>query len=619
MAKLFAEFPPVETSAWEEVINTDLKGADYNKKLVWRTIEGFSVRPYYRAEDLKNVRHIGTEPGQFPYVRGIKKDNNWLVRQTIVVDDPAVANKTAIDSLSRGVESICFVIKNKEFSPLDMDVLLENIVLSAIELNFEGCKIEKTAELFLDKIEKTSLTSEDLNVSFNIDKIIKKVSVKGKLDLEAGLTLDKTIALIERASKYRRIRFTTVNGQVFNSAGATIVQELAFTLSAAHEYLVNFVEAGIVIERAARDIKFNMAVGANYFMEIAKFRAARMLWANIVNGYNPTKPCATKMKVHAITSQFNMSVYDPYVNMLRGTTEAMSAAIAGVSSIEVLPFDAAFATTSEFSSRIARNTQLLLKDESHFEQVTDVAGGSYYIEELTQSIADAAWALFKEIEDEGGYIEASKKGIIQAKIAESAAKRDLNIATRREILLGTNQYPNFTEKADSAISEDALKPKECTSCCCKKQATIEKIKPYRVGMPFEQLRLQVDRSGKQVKAFMLTLGNLSMCRARAQFASNFFGCAGIEPMDNVHFSTVEEGVNAALAAKAEIVVICSSDDDYATLAPEAYELLKGKAIFAVAGDPACKADLQEKGITNFISVKSNVLETLKGYVSELGI
>ncbi|MFI3314039.1 MAG: methylmalonyl-CoA mutase family protein [Rikenellaceae bacterium] len=619
MAKLFAEFPPVETSKWEEVINTDLKGADYNKKLVWRTIEGFSVRPYYRAEDLTNVRHLGSKPGEFPYVRGVKNDNNWLVRQTIVVNNPKEANTKALDILSRGVESLCFVISNKDFSEEDMDTLLEGVVISAVELNFEGCKVERTAQIFLDKIEKTALTSEDVNVSFNIDKIINKISVKGRLNIEEGLKLDKIVALIERADKYRRIRFTTVNGQVFNSAGATIVQELAFALSAAHEYLVTFIEAGVPVVRAARNIKFNMAVGANYFMEIAKFRAARMLWANIVGGYNPDKPCATKMKVHAITSKFNMSVYDPYVNMLRGTTEAMSAAIAGVSSIEVLPFDAAYTASSEFSSRIARNTQLLLKDESHFEQVTDAAGGSYYIETLTQSIADAAWALFKEIEEVGGYIEASKQGIIQSKIAESAAKRDLNIATRREILLGTNQYPNFTEKAEDAITEDSIKPKECTSCCCAKQATLETIKPYRVGMPFEQLRLRVDRSGKSVKAFMLTLGSLAFCRARAQFASNFFGCAGIEPMDNVHFDSVEQGVEAAIKANADIVVICSSDDEYTTLAPQAYEMLKDKAIFVVAGEPSCKAELQEKGINNFISVKSNVLETLKGYVNELGI
>ncbi|MFI3321606.1 MAG: methylmalonyl-CoA mutase family protein [Rikenellaceae bacterium] len=616
MAKLFAEFPEVTTPQWEAVINTDLKGADYDKKLVWKTIEGFSARPYYRAEDLSSVRHMGTNPGEFPFVRGTKCDNNWLVRQTIKVECPKEANALALDALGRGAESLCFKISDKEFSAADLDALLEGIVISAVELNFEACKADKVAALFLDKIEKTDLTSEDVAVSFNIDPLVKKLSLKGKLCKDNYI--DSIVALVERASKYGRIRFVTVNGTIFNNCAATSVQELAFSLAVAHEYVVKMMEAGVSIDKAAHTIKFNMAVGANYFMEIAKFRAARMLWANIVNQYNPTKACATKMKVHAVTSKFNMSVYDPYVNMLRGTTEAMSAAIAGVSSIEVTPFDDCFAQPTEFSSRIARNTQLLLKDESHFEQVTDAAGGSYYIENLTQSIADAAWTLFKEIEAEGGYVESFKKGTVQTKIGESAAKRNLNIATRREILLGTNQYPNFTEKADAAVTECCTTPK-AKKCCCGGEAEYPSILQYRAGMPFEELRLKVDRSGKSVKAFMLTVGNLAFCRARAQFASNFFGCAGIESIDNVRFASVQEGVAAALEAKADIVVICSSDDEYATVAPEAYEMLEGKAIFVVAGAPACAEELKAKGINNFINVRSNVLETLKGYVSELGI
>ncbi|MEG1649640.1 MAG: methylmalonyl-CoA mutase family protein [Rikenellaceae bacterium] len=621
MAKLFAEFPEVTTPQWEAVINADLKGADYEKKLVWKTIEGFSVRPYYRAEDLSNVRHLGAQPGQFPYVRGTKCDNKWLVRQTIVVECPLEANKIALDVLTRGVESLCFSISNKEFSAADLDTLLDGIVISAVELNFEGCAVNKIAELFIDKIEKSNLTSEEVAVSFNIDPIVKKLSLKGKLCNDNGCCMSDAKSLIERSKKFGRIRFVTVNGQVFNSCGATSVQELAFALAVGHDYIVKLMDAGVSIDAAAHNIKFNMAIGSNYFIEIAKFRAARMLWANIVKKYNPTKDCASKMKVHAITSKFNITAYDPYVNMLRGTTESMSAAIAGVSSIEVLPFDTAFQAPSEFSSRIARNAQLLLKDESHFDQVTDVAGGSYYVETLTQSIADAAWSLFKAVEAEGGYVEAFKKGFIQTKVEEAAAKRDINIATRREILLGTNQYPNFNEKADKAVTEATVTKGAC--CCssssCSGEAPYRKLQPYRASMAFEQLRLNVDNHGKAVKAFMLTVGSLAFCRARAQFASNFFGCAGIDAIDNIRFSSVKEGVDAALEAKADIVVICSSDDEYQTLAPEAAEMLKGKALFVVAGEPACKAELQAKGINNFISVKSNVLETLKGYVKELGI
>ena len=351
-----------------------------------------------------------------------------------------------------------------------------------------------------------------------------------------------------------------------------------------------------------------MAVSSNYFMEMAKFRAGRMLWANIVNAY--TGGCARKMFTHAVTSGWNITAYDPYVNMLRGTTEAMSASLAGVHSLEVLPFDTAYESPTEFSSRIARNVQLLLKNESHFDNVVDPAGGSYYIENLTQSIAEQAWKLFKEVEERGGYTAAFRDGFIPDAVKASAEAKDNAVATRRIVLLGTNQYPNFNEVADSAITEACITP----------QAWDAKVlRPYRGGMAFEQLRLKVDRSGRSPRAFMLTCGTLAMARARSQFACNFFACAGIRVVDNTFFHSVEEGAKAALDSGAEIVVICAADDDYATLAPKAKELLGERARFVVAGAPASQPELEAQGITRFISVRSNVLETLREYVKELGI
>ncbi|MDL2230495.1 methylmalonyl-CoA mutase family protein, partial [Alistipes sp. OttesenSCG-928-L06] len=257
-----------------------------------------------------------------------------------------------------------------------------------------------------------------------------------------------------------------------------------------------------------------------------------------------------------------------------------------------------------------------LKEESHFDQVVDPAGGSYYIENLTASIAEQAWKLFLEVEEKGGYVEAFKAGWIQEQIKKSADAKRKNIATRREILLGTNQYPNFSEKAGENIYPVTVGVNEGVS---GSEGDTFKLNPFRGGMEFEQLRLAVDRSGKNPTAFMLTVGNLAMARARAQFAGNFFGCAGIEPVDNIRFNSVQEGVDAALKAKADIVVLCSSDDEYAEFAPEAYKALAGKAIFVVAGAPACQAELEAAGVKNFISVRSNVLETLEGYAKELGI
>lgn len=610
--KLFAEFPPVSTEAWEAAIAVDLKGADYERKLVWRTNEGFNVRPYYRAENLEGLETLNAAAGEFPYLRGVSGDNNWLTHQTIEVAAPAEANATALQMLNAGVDSLGFEIKDENFSEADLDVLLKDIYMPAVDLTFSGKKMPHVAALVLAKAEKEGVSKDDTRVNFCIDPIVKHLSMKGDWCEKCGGTkcFDKIADLIKKTKEYKHVRVVTVSGNVFSDSGSTIVEELAFSLAVAHEYLVRMMEHGLTIDEAALKLRFSFAVTSNYFMEMAKLRAARLLWANIVKAYEPAKPCSCKMFVHARTSAWNQTVYDPYVNMLRGTTEAMSAAIAGVHSLEVLPFDHSYEAPSEFSYRIARNESLLLKHESHFDQVIDPAGGSYYIENLTKSIADEAWKLFLEVEEKGGYVEAFKAGFIVERVKASAAAKDKAVATRRQTILGSNQYPNFTEVADKAL---------CAEVVERKPDEGNVLVPYRGAMAFEQMRLHVDRSGKEPKAFMLTCGSLAMARARAQFSCNFFACAGIRVIDNTFFKSLEDGVKAALESKAEIVVVCSSDDDYAEVAPKIKEMLGDKAILVVAGAPACMEELQSKGINNFISVKSNVLETLKGYLKQMGI
>ena len=609
--KLFTEFPPVPTEKWEEVITADLKGADYERKLVWKTGEGFNVRPYYRAENLEGIKFLGSQAGEFPYVRGTHAHNRWRVHQTVSVVCPKEANAEALKILNAGVDSLGFCIASADFSAADLDTLLKDICIEAVEITFCGEKTAHVAELVLAKVEKEGIAKEDVRIAFCIDPLVKGLSSKGDFCSPNGeKCIARIVELIHKTKEYKHVRIVTVAGQTFGNSGSTIVEELAFTLSAGHDYLVRLMDAGLDVDQAARKLRFSFSVSSNYFMEIAKFRAARMLWANIVKGYDPAKNCACKMHIHAETSRWNQTVYDPYVNMLRGTTEAMSATIAGVHSLEVTPFDTSFENPTEFSKRIARNVELLLKNESHFDQVVDPAGGSYYVENLTQSIAAEAWKLFLEIEQKGGYTEAYKAGLIVERIKASAAAKDKNIATRRQTLLGANQFPNFTEVAPKEITAEAV---------TRPAAEGNVLTPYRGAMAFEAMRLHVDRSGKQPKAFMLTCGNLAMARARAQFSCNFFACAGIRVQDNTFFKSIEEGVKAALESKAEIVVVCASDDDYAEAAPKVKELLAGKAILVVAGAPACAPELEAQGITNFISVKSNVLETLKFYLKEMGI
>ena len=601
--KLFTEFPPVSTQQWEEVIVKDLKGADYEKKLVWKTDEGFSVRPYYRAEDLEGLVHLNA--------RGEKSSNNWLIRQDYCVcDNVELANSLALDGLMKGVESIGFKVRKDSISKTELVTLLKDIKLDAVEINFKGCRLSKASIVtdFIDLCKEGGYDLANVKASFDFDPL-STLTTKGYFCTENGFEILKD--LITLTAPYCGIRVINVNAYNYNNAGASSTQELAYALNMASEYIAKLTELGLSAEVVAQKIKFTFGVGATYFMEIAKFRAARILWTNIVENYGAESKCAQKMKIHAVTSTWNQTVYDSYVNMLRNTTEAMSAAIAGVDSLEVLPFDAAFRAPAEFSNRISRNVQSLLKEEALFDKIVDPAAGSYFVENLTASIIKTSWDLFKSIEEAGGYIESFKQGTIQAAVKAVADKKDKNIATRRQTVLGTNQYPNFLEKIEEDVTEDIVTR---GSNCCSLPLNL-----YRASQTFEELRYRTDKSGKQPQAFMLTFGNLAMCRARAQFSCNFFAVAGFKVVDNNRFSSIEDGVEAALKAGADIIVACSADDEYIEAVPQIAQLVGDKAVVVVAGDPACKAELEEKGIKNFINVRVNVLETLKDYQKLMGI
>ena len=620
--KLFAEFPAVTTEQWEEVITKDLKGADYDKKLVWKTIEGFNVRPYYRAENLADIKFRDTQPGQFPFVRGTKKSNEWLIRQDFCAcENLEEANRLALDALMKGANSIGFELPHRALDEKEMAVLLKDICLQAIEVNFCGCcpgKTRGTLDSFLKYAEAQGVAKDEIRASFDFSPL-HALTVKGRFCDDA---FDKLADCVKAVAAYPGIRVVAVKACDFNSAGSSISQELGYAMAIGSEYMTALTDRGLDAAEVARRIKFIFAISGNYFFEIAKFRAARVLWANIVKAYGVEDLDAMKIKVHAVTSSWNQTVYDAYVNMLRGTTEAMSAALAGVDSIVVLPFDHAFRAPNEFSNRIARNTQSILKEEAHFDKVEDPGAGSYYIETLTSSIAKAAWDIFKSVDEKGGYVEAFKAGDVQAAVKAVSDKRDQAIAKRRDTILGTNQYPNFLEKASDEITKEIVTRDASCGCCCGKdddKKVAEPLRPYRGAQAFEALRLATDRSGKQPQAFMLTFGNLAMCRARAQFSCNFFAVAGFKVVDNNRFSSVEEGVEAALAAKADIVVACSADDEYAEAVPKIKELIGDKAIVVVAGDPECRPELEAKGIDKYIHVRCNVLETLKEYQAEMGI
>ena len=616
--KLFSEFAPVSTEEWVAKITADLKGAPFEKKLVWKTGEGFNANPFYRLEDLEGLKTTTSLPGEFPYVRGTKKDNDWYVRQNIEVACFKAANEKALDVLGKGVTSLGFIIKGDEVSAENIATLLEGICPESVELNFNTClcKSEKLIQILVEYFTSKGVNLEKCVGSVNYDPF-KKPLIKGHKNEN---WVETASAVLKAGQSLPNYKVLSVNAFQLNNAGAYISQELGYALAWGNELLAKLTEAGFDVVDVAKKIKFNFGISSNYFMEIAKFRAARWLWAEIVAAYKPACDCACKMAVHAQTSQWNATIYDAHVNLLRSQTEAMSAAIAGVDSITVRPFDETYETPDDFSERIARNQQLLLKEECHFDKVVDPAAGSYTVEVFTNSIADVAWKLFLEVEEKGGFAAMANAGEIQAAVNASNVARHKAVATRREVLLGTNQFPNFTE-----VAADKIKNEGC-GCNCKgeqhnhcENEGVTKLDFSRGASEFEALRLATEKSGKTPKAFMLTIGNLAMRLARSQFSCNFLATAGYKTIDNLGFDTVEAGVEAAVNAGADIVVLCSSDDEYAELAPAAFKALNGRAQFVVAGAPACMEDLKAQGIDQFINVKSNVLETMQAFNAKLGI
>ena len=614
--KLFADFTAPTRQEWRDKIDVDLKGADYEKKMVWRTNEGFSMQPFYLKEDVDKLPTVNALPGEFPFVRGNKKDNNvWYVRQNIVVNDPKEANAKALDILNKGIDSLGFRIPGDKVNKEFIETLLDGICCDIVEVSFRTCQrhVLELTDILVAYFEKKGYDKEKIVGGIGFDPI-ERMLMKGK---DTTMLLPEMPKLVEKLKDFPNMRCVMVHSDLLCNSGAYVYQELGYALAWGKEYLEQLINAGVDVDLAAKKIKFYMGIGGNYFMEIAKFRAARMLWAQIVKQYAPKCDCACKMVINAATTTYNMTVFDSYVNMLRSQTETMSAALAGVHSVVVTPFDVPYETPTDFAERIARNQQLLLKEECHFDKIVDVSGGSYFVEELTVAIAKEAWKLFLAVEEEGGFLAAVKAGKIQEVINSTDATRHANAGKRKEFLLGTNQFPNFTE------TSEGKEPLSC-DCTCKHSSDpdVPALKTSRLASDFETLRLTTEKAAKQPIAFMLTIGNLAMRQASAQFSCNFLAAAGYKVIDNLGFPTVEEGVEAAVKAGADIVVLCSSDDEYAEYGVPAFNALKAadpKAIFIIAGAPACSDDLKAAGIENFIHVRVDQLKTLKELNAKLGI
>lgn len=406
--KLFEDFEGVTSKAWKQKIQVDLKGADYNDTLIWTTNEDINVKPFYHQDDLLIDKPLPIA------------SNSWNICQTIFVADTKLSNKKAVNAIDRGAESIAFVIPDKEVSITE---LIKNIDISVIPLHF-------TLQ-FLDADFVTALHKlSSKNITINTD-IVGNLAKSGNWfsGFEADFSVLETIVTTQPSA-------LSVNTGLYQNAGANIVQQLAYAMAHANEYLNAFGS------KIVAPITFNVTVGTNYFFEIAKLRALRVLWATIAKEYGANTDCL----IFVTPTKRNKTIYDYNINMLRTTTECMSAILGGANTICNLAYDAIYHKDNEFGERIARNQLLILKHESYFDAVENASDGSYYIENLTTQLSEKALTLFKSIEDNGGFLHLLNSGTIQKKIKESAQKEIEQFNNKSLILLGTNKHPNPDDK-----------------------------------------------------------------------------------------------------------------------------------------------------------------------------
>ncbi len=611
--KLFNEFPPVTTEQWEEVIEKDLKGADYNKKLIWKTNEGFDVKPYYRANDIENLEYLQNTPSQEPFVRGYKaKDNSWDIRQDFESEDLAYQNSMMLQALERSANSIGLNATKIEKQE-DFNLLFKDVKVDIIKVNFLKSKnFLNLLKMYCAFLKQNNINTLEVEGSINFDIFAYALKHGGYYN---SLTSDlqELVDILKFAKEnLPKFKVINVNAIIFKDAGSNITQELGFALALANEYVALLTDKGFALSDITSRLMFSFATGSDYFLEIAKLRSARLLWSNIIEQYEGAKECNAKSYIHSENTLYNKTIFDAHVNLLRTTTETMSSVIAGADSISVKPFDVALKDSDEFSLRLALNQQILLKEESYLDKIVDPSSGSYYIETLTNNISEKAWDIFKQIESIGGYAKAIENNFVQDKIEEMFNLVAKDIAKRKKVLVGTNQYPNLMEKEIDYKKNDSQNTAN--------KNTFKHLTFNREALPFEKLRLDVMSSKKVPTIFLLLYGNLSMRTARAGFASNFFGVAGYEIANNRGFDTIDEAADAILKANNDILVLCSSDDEYPELVKALLPKIKGKIRhIIVAGNPAdeIKQEFDKDGITDYINVRTNALESLTKYNKDL--
>lgn len=657
---LFSEFDVSTYEEWKEATIQSLKGKPF-EKLIKRSYEGFDVHPMYCADDIKNTSHIDTLPGHFPYVRGTKIDGYqsqpWRIAQEINISDVNEFNQTLKKNLEHGQTAIYIGKYNQLFHNNDkLSQAFDDINLSKFPLFVStDCDAIEVISLIMAHIEPDSIHG-----CIGYDPL-HHLATEGTLHPQIfNLMADLTQWAEEYAPKLDTIAIHT---SAYHNAGANAVQELAIAITTGVYYINQLLERGLDIDSIAQKMRFFLNIGENFFMEIAKLRAIKILWAQIIREFGGDEESA-KIRLHASTGLRNKTRYDPHVNMLRVTTEAMAGALGGIDSLSVSPFDSPYGDPYEFSERIARNVQLILQEEVNLLKLVDPAGGSWYIESLTEQLAQSAWSLFQQIEAQEGMLSALQNDFIHNEIQKVADNRQDKLNHRKDILVGTNMYANLGENlpdyrvdttsflnlpqhhlrrpeikgslgiAKVNASIDAVKAGlskfDLTYNLLPDESLLLKTKPlpvHLVAQRFEELRDNAEiyhkQNGHYPQIFLANLGQLSNYKARMDFTRGFFEVGGFEVIDKGGYESIEEAIEATLTSQAKAIVICSTDNKYSNYVPQFAQTLKSQnpnIIIILAGYPKDKIEAYQKaGVDDFIYLGANCYEKNKTLQERLGV
>ncbi|MDQ1266001.1 MAG: methylmalonyl-CoA mutase [Bacteroidota bacterium] len=674
----FDEFHKPDYNDWKKASVEALKGADFDKKLFNQLYEGITLKPIYnKSENEDSSQFKNQVPGFYPFIRGCKplgyKSNSWQISQSINESNPIDFNKAATKAVENGQTAISIYIK-KSISAGNSNIDVEdraglnlqniddfksafdNFPITDIPLHFHaGISSLSLLAAFIAFCRKSGISSHNIKGSLNFDPL-GFAAISGNLHSKENAFDEMAVMTKWAAVNMKDFRIIGVDGSIYRDSGANSVQEIAFMLSTGVEYLKELNSRQINIDTAAGKIRLITSTGGNFFVEIAKLRALRALWSKIIR-LSVGNAESQKAEIHVKSTMFNKSALDIHTNMLRNTGEAMAAIIGGCNSLEIEPFDKLTGKCDEFSLRSARNNQLVLLHESHLANTADPAGGSYFIECLTDSIARHAWDLFRTIESRGGKSKSLETGFIQELVSNNSSEMMKNFSTRKDVLVGVNKYPNKNNSIlskltqndtihagrnqktiDSQILEKLHNPETIIEGAIEaaesgygiieinkflhsnpdKHYRINPIRNTRLAEMFEKLHENAEifkeKTGTLPQVLIIPFGQPKEYKARVDFSTEFLAVGGFQIYEAAACDSIDEAIKTSVESGKKIIIICSSDDKYPLFVPELSRKIKSASkgiLLVLAGFPSeFVDDFKASGINEFIHIKADIYGTL---------